>query len=211
MAQDLVLSEPAGHLLPPSTLRALAKQMYETGHGVARWSGATRDRYRPLPSSSALTIGVLAGSIAGLYGVVVDSRLLRAGFLACCYLALIIGGSLITARSISAAARLRLPMVLAATHLAWGRGAWWSMRRAGENLTLCLNKCEDCSMPLVRIDVQEGRTSDELRKLADTVQDVMLDVFAAPPRDRYQIITEHDKGHIRPRTQASAWSARTAS
>jgi Tautomerase enzyme len=24
----------------------------------------------------------------------------------------------------------------------------------------------------------------------------MLDVFAAPPRDRYQIITEHDKGHI---------------
>jgi len=36
----------------------------------------------------------------------------------------------------------------------------------------------------------------ELRKLADTIQDVMLDVFAAPPRDRYQIITEHDKGHI---------------
>ena len=24
----------------------------------------------------------------------------------------------------------------------------------------------------------------------------MLDVFAAPPRDRYQIITEHGKGHI---------------
>jgi phenylpyruvate tautomerase PptA (4-oxalocrotonate tautomerase family) len=51
-------------------------------------------------------------------------------------------------------------------------------------------------MPLVRIDVQEGRTPDELRKLADTIQDVMLDVFAAPPRDRYQIITEHPKGHI---------------
>ena len=51
-------------------------------------------------------------------------------------------------------------------------------------------------MPLVRIDVQEGRTPEELRKLADTIQDVMLDVFAAPPRDRYQIITEHDKGHI---------------
>jgi phenylpyruvate tautomerase PptA (4-oxalocrotonate tautomerase family) len=51
-------------------------------------------------------------------------------------------------------------------------------------------------MPLVRIDVQEGRTPEELRKLADTVQDVMLDVFAAPPRDRYQIITEHDKGQI---------------
>ena len=51
-------------------------------------------------------------------------------------------------------------------------------------------------MPLVRIDVQEGRTPEELRKLADTIQDVMLDVFAAPPRDRLQIITEHDKGHI---------------
>ena len=51
-------------------------------------------------------------------------------------------------------------------------------------------------MPLVRIDLQEGRTPEQLRRLADTVQDVMLDVFAAPPRDRYQIITEHPRGHI---------------
>ena len=51
-------------------------------------------------------------------------------------------------------------------------------------------------MPLVRIDVQEGRTPAELRRIADTVQDVLLDVFAAPPRDRYQIITEHPVGHI---------------
>jgi phenylpyruvate tautomerase PptA (4-oxalocrotonate tautomerase family) len=51
-------------------------------------------------------------------------------------------------------------------------------------------------MPLVRIDVLKGRTPEELRRLADTVQDVMLDVFAAPPGDRYQIITEHDEGQI---------------
>jgi phenylpyruvate tautomerase PptA (4-oxalocrotonate tautomerase family) len=51
-------------------------------------------------------------------------------------------------------------------------------------------------MPLVRIDVQKGRTSEELRRLADTIQDVMRDVFAAPPGDRYQIITEHLRGHI---------------
>ena len=51
-------------------------------------------------------------------------------------------------------------------------------------------------MPLVRIDVQAGRTPAQVRRLADTVQDVMLDVFAAPPRDRYQIITEHPVGHI---------------
>ena len=51
-------------------------------------------------------------------------------------------------------------------------------------------------MPLVRIDVQKGRPPEQLRRLADTVQDVMLEVFAAPPRDRYQIITEHDVGQI---------------
>lgn len=51
-------------------------------------------------------------------------------------------------------------------------------------------------MPLVRIDVQAGRTPAQLRHLADVVQEVMLDVFAAPPRDRYQIITEHPVGHI---------------
>ena len=51
-------------------------------------------------------------------------------------------------------------------------------------------------MPLVRIDVQAGRTPAQLRTLADTVQEVMLDVFAAPVGDRYQIITEHAVGHI---------------
>jgi phenylpyruvate tautomerase PptA (4-oxalocrotonate tautomerase family) len=51
-------------------------------------------------------------------------------------------------------------------------------------------------MPLVRIDVQQGRTPGQLRHLADEVQGVMLDVFAAPPADRYQIITEHPVGHI---------------
>ncbi len=51
-------------------------------------------------------------------------------------------------------------------------------------------------MPLVRIDVQQGRTPADLRLVADTVQDVMLDVFAAPPGDRYQIVTEHPVGQI---------------
>ena len=109
---------------PRSTLRALVKQMYETGtwrrEVVRRHPETATARYLAPPLT---LIGVLAGSIAGLLGVVVDSRLLRVGFLAPAgYLALIIGGSLITARPISAAARLRLPMVLAATHLAWGAG-----------------------------------------------------------------------------------------
>ena len=52
-------------------------------------------------------------------------------------------------------------------------------------------------MPLVRIDVIENRRSPaQLRELADVVQDVMLDTFAAPPRDRYQIVTEHKPGQI---------------
>jgi phenylpyruvate tautomerase PptA (4-oxalocrotonate tautomerase family) len=51
-------------------------------------------------------------------------------------------------------------------------------------------------VPLVRIDVQEGRSPAQVRLIADVIQEVMLDVFAAPPRDRYQIITEHPVGHI---------------
>ncbi len=51
-------------------------------------------------------------------------------------------------------------------------------------------------MPLVRIDLVEGRSDEELRELADLVQEVMLDVFAAPDRDRYQVIHEHRPGRI---------------
>src|SRR3954447_25057075 len=52
-------------------------------------------------------------------------------------------------------------------------------------------------VPLVRIDVVEGRrTPEQLRRLADTVQDVMLEVFAAPPRDRYQVLAEHRPGQL---------------
>jgi phenylpyruvate tautomerase PptA (4-oxalocrotonate tautomerase family) len=52
-------------------------------------------------------------------------------------------------------------------------------------------------VPLVRIDVVEGRRSPEqLRRLADTVQEVVLDVFAAPPGDRYQVVTEHRPGQL---------------
>ncbi|WP_369134796.1 tautomerase family protein [Modestobacter sp. I12A-02662] len=47
-------------------------------------------------------------------------------------------------------------------------------------------------MPLVCMDVVEGRrTPEQLRLMADTVQEVMLDVITTPPRDRYQIGTEH--------------------
>src|SRR4028118_1552358 len=49
-------------------------------------------------------------------------------------------------------------------------------------------------VPLVRIDVVEGRRSpEELRLLADTVQEVLLDVFAAPPPDPHQAIRSGER------------------
>jgi succinoglycan biosynthesis protein ExoA len=109
---------------PRSTLRALMKQMYETGtwrrEVVRRYPDTATVRYLAPPLT---VIGVLAGSTAGLLGVFFGSRRMRLGFAAPAgYLGLIIGGSLITVRPMSAAARLRLPLVVAATHLAWGAG-----------------------------------------------------------------------------------------
>ncbi|MFF2112165.1 tautomerase family protein [Rhodococcus koreensis] len=52
-------------------------------------------------------------------------------------------------------------------------------------------------MPLVHIHVIENRrTPEQLRHVADVVQNVMLEHFAAPDRDRYQLITEHKPGQI---------------
>lgn len=51
-------------------------------------------------------------------------------------------------------------------------------------------------MPLVRIDVVEGRNEEQTAALLDTVQEVMQDVFAAPARDRYQVLTEHRPGRL---------------
>jgi phenylpyruvate tautomerase PptA (4-oxalocrotonate tautomerase family) len=51
-------------------------------------------------------------------------------------------------------------------------------------------------MPLIQIDVIKGRTDEELRVLLDVVQEVIEEVFAAPPRDRYQVVREHDPGRL---------------
>ena len=126
---------------PRSTLRALAKQMYETGTWrrelVRRHPETANARYLAPPLA---VLGVLGGSVSGLLGVVLDSRLLRIGFVAPAgYLSVIVGGSLLASRPMSAAARLRLPLVLVATHLAWGTG-FLIGRPPRRSLTLCLNK-----------------------------------------------------------------------
>jgi phenylpyruvate tautomerase PptA (4-oxalocrotonate tautomerase family) len=46
-------------------------------------------------------------------------------------------------------------------------------------------------MPLLRIDVIEGRSEDELKKLLDAIHCAMLAALKVPERDRYQIVHEH--------------------
>ena len=91
--------------------------------------------------------------------------------------------------------RLTLPHPLpGATAACAGRAVASEYHRS--TLFVCHNivRREESAVPLVRIDVQEGRSPEQLRRLADVVQEVMLEVFDAPDRDRYQIITVHPVG-----------------
>ncbi|WP_104044050.1 tautomerase family protein [Arthrobacter sp. ZGTC412] len=51
-------------------------------------------------------------------------------------------------------------------------------------------------MPLVRIDLVEGRTTDQTRELADAIHQAIVETYRIPERDRFQIITEHPAQHI---------------
>jgi len=52
-------------------------------------------------------------------------------------------------------------------------------------------------MPLLRIDVIEGRSAAELRELLDAIHCAMLAAFKVPERDRYQIVHEHPAAEMR--------------
>ena len=52
-------------------------------------------------------------------------------------------------------------------------------------------------MPLLRIDVIEGRSEAELKELLDAVHCAMLAAFKVPERDRYQIVHEHRAAEMR--------------
>ncbi|KQQ81419.1 MULTISPECIES: tautomerase family protein [Micrococcaceae] len=51
-------------------------------------------------------------------------------------------------------------------------------------------------MPLVRIDVNEGRTPDELQRLSRGIHDAILAEYGIPERDYFHILTEHPRGQI---------------
>jgi phenylpyruvate tautomerase PptA (4-oxalocrotonate tautomerase family) len=52
-------------------------------------------------------------------------------------------------------------------------------------------------MPLLRIDVIEGRSEAELKELLDAIHCAMLAAFKVPERDRYQIVHEHPAAEMR--------------
>ncbi|HEU4666084.1 MAG TPA: tautomerase family protein [Arthrobacter sp.] len=51
-------------------------------------------------------------------------------------------------------------------------------------------------MPLVRIDVNDGRGREELRQLSRGIHDAILAEYAIPERDYFHILTEHPEGQI---------------
>ena len=46
-------------------------------------------------------------------------------------------------------------------------------------------------MPLVRISLQEGKSEQYRRAVADGVHQAMVEALDAPPQDRFQIVTQH--------------------
>lgn len=52
-------------------------------------------------------------------------------------------------------------------------------------------------MPILRIDLIEGRSQAELKELLDAIHRAMLAAFKVPERDRYQIVHEHPVPELR--------------
>ncbi|WP_415856260.1 tautomerase family protein [Sinomonas sp. G460-2] len=51
-------------------------------------------------------------------------------------------------------------------------------------------------MPLVRIDVNAGRTSDEITRLSRAIHDAILAEYRIPERDYFHVVTEHAQGQV---------------
>lgn|SRR5581483_3394087 len=51
-------------------------------------------------------------------------------------------------------------------------------------------------MPLVRIDLREGKPASYVRAIGDAVQRAMVEHLNAPERDHFQIINEHKPEHL---------------
>lgn len=51
-------------------------------------------------------------------------------------------------------------------------------------------------MPLVQIHLMQGKPVEFRRKVGEVVYQTMLDIINVPPKDNFQIITEHEKDSL---------------
>jgi phenylpyruvate tautomerase PptA (4-oxalocrotonate tautomerase family) len=51
-------------------------------------------------------------------------------------------------------------------------------------------------MPLVRIDLREGKPAGHVRAIGEAVHRAIVEVLDVPARDHFQVITEHDSDHL---------------
>lgn len=52
-------------------------------------------------------------------------------------------------------------------------------------------------MPLLRFDILEGRTDDEIGKLLDAAHAAQVEAFGVPVSDRFPVVNEHKPSHVR--------------
>ena len=118
---------------PRPDLKRLARQYFEYG----RWRRVVMARHpETVTRASAMrylaapvaVLGVAAGTIAGIAGTV-GPQWLRLGWIAPgAYAVLVIGGAVVTGRGLPVAAWVKLPLVYATMHGAWGVGFLTSPR-----------------------------------------------------------------------------------
>ena len=51
-------------------------------------------------------------------------------------------------------------------------------------------------MPLLYVDIIEGRTPAEIRELLDAIHEAVVEAFEVPQRDRYQVVHTHPAHEI---------------
>lgn len=51
-------------------------------------------------------------------------------------------------------------------------------------------------MPLLYVDLIEGRTPAEIQALLDAMHEAVVEAFGVPPRDRYQVVRTHPAHEI---------------
>jgi succinoglycan biosynthesis protein ExoA len=131
----LVYFSPALAVLyrPRSSLKALARQYRDYGRWrrvvMRQHPGSVSLRYLAPPVA---LLGIVLGLLGGLLGLVSGSVLLAAGFaVPVGYVTGILGGAVLTGRSLSPAGLVRLPVVYATVHMTWAWGFLTSPRTLG--------------------------------------------------------------------------------